>query len=102
MAYFVIVGGAGTWMLMKVASCIDPPGSRWVNFSLKNYRRAHRHKQLYMLSWHIDERRLADSSEWRELQNDHAGMAAWCESAIRKHMKKEETDAQSEIDREFA
>lgn len=92
MAYFVIIGGRGTWMLMKVASCIDPPHSRWVNFSLKDYRKAHRHKQLYMLSWHMDENRIAESSEWRELNARSLALAEWCEREIASHMAKEMED----------
>lgn len=93
MAYFVVVGGRGTWILFKVASCIDPPNSRWVNFSLKDYRKANRFKQLYMLSWHIDERRIADSSEWRDLQRRSANMAEWCKGEIEKHMETNDVES---------
>lgn len=86
MAYFVFVGGKGTWLLIKVASHIDPPNSRWVSFSLKDTRERHRHKNLYMLTWHIDERRVADSSEWRELRRRQPRMADWCRAEIEKHM----------------
>ena len=89
MAYFVIVNGRGTWLLIKVASHIDPPGSRWVNFSLKDTRKVHRFKTLYMLSWHIDEKRMSDSSEWRELQKRSADLAEWCAKEIEMHMEKE-------------
>ena len=90
MAYFAVISGRGTWILFKVASYIDPPGSRWVNFSLKDYRKVHRFKTLYMLSWHMDERRIAESSEWRDLMERNTNLAEWCKAEIEKHMTDEE------------
>lgn len=97
MAFFIVVGERGTWVLFKVASYIDKPDSPWVSFHLKDYRKAHRFKQLYMLTWHIHERRIADSSEWKELKKRSALMADWVKTEIETHMEIED-----EIESEFA
>lgn len=96
MAVFVVADRRGTWVLFKVASYIDAPDRPWITFHLKDYRKVHRFKRLYMLTWHVEEKRLADSSEWKELKRRSAIMAQWCEAAIERHMETED-----EIESEF-
>lgn len=97
MAYFLLVADHPKWPLFLVASYLNQD-SAYVSFDLrrakpKKYALA---KNMFMLSWHISEKRLMPSSEWRQLQKHDAVLADWALAKIEEFMTEGKIDVEIE------
>lgn len=73
--------------LVRTDSYLDPPDSPWIMYQLRVLLRYRPPavKRIYMLSWHAEEKRLAESSELRELRDVFPQLATWAKTQIAMH-----------------
>lgn len=99
MAYFLLVADHPRWPLFLVASHLNQD-SEYVSFDLRRARprKDPLVKDMYMLSWHIGEKRLMPSSEWRYLMRKDKRLAMWAQAKIEEFMTEGKIDVEIEGD----
>jgi hypothetical protein len=73
--------------LVRVDSYLDRPENPWIHYQLRVLlqHRKDMLKRVYCLTWHVDERRLADNSEIVDLTEYAPELATWAATQIRMH-----------------
>ena len=86
MAHFETLAQIPGWTIYETRSYLDDPGSPWRAFYVRPLKvKDVLRKRIYMLTWHDDERRLADSSEWRDMNAYNPQLAMWALTQIKLH-----------------
>ena len=89
MAHFVLVADHPKWPLYLVVSYLDQDRP-YARFDLRRtppQKRKWNCKNMFMLSWSINERRIMESSEWRDLLSYSDSLAEWAKLEIERYME---------------
>lgn len=98
MAYFLLIADHPKWPLYMVASYLDQTSS-YVSFDLRRFRQRRKQsgcKDMFMLSWSMNENRIMPSSEWRDLMAYDAALAEWAREKIENFMSEGKIDVEIE------
>lgn len=88
MAYFELVAGHPKWPLYLVVSHLDE-NRPYMRFDLRRTpprRKQWSCKDMFMLSWSTEQRRIMESSEWRDLVDFDKSLAEWAKSEIERYI----------------
>ena len=85
MAHIEEVARIPRFVLLRTQSYLDDPASPWEMFQVRclDVWRPSNLKKSYMLSWHTAERRLAPSSELRDMNAYNPQLTLWAETQIK-------------------